>query len=208
VCCSLSQHVLQIKVWAPLPFFKLQCVSVYCNVWQCATVCRNACTDQVMVSFVTFHVAVYGIVSHCVAECCSVLQCFTMYVADQGMSSFVTFQIAVCCSVLQCAAVCCSVVAMRVHIKIWTLLSPFRLQCVALHYSVLHFVLQRVVMCCSVFHRVAVCYSVLLCVAMCAGDKAMGFYVIFPVAMCCRVLQCVACVAVRCSVQCAAVYSE
>ena len=66
---------------------------------------------------------------HCVAVCCSVLQCVAgRYIVLPCVAS--------CCSALQCAAVCCSV---------W--------QCVAGRCSVL----QSVAVLCSVLQCVAVC---------------------------------------------------
>jgi len=47
-------------------------------------------------------------VLHCVAACCSVLQCELLRSANELLCSVLLF-VALCCSVLQCVAVCCSV---------------------------------------------------------------------------------------------------
>jgi len=145
-------------------------------------------------------------VLQCVAVCCSVLQCvavgcifalredMSVEVYDGG-NDVVLRCVAVCCSVLQCGAVCCSV-----------------LQCVVYSFlgraQVSRQMIVEMTWCCSVLQCVAVWCSVLQRVAVCrifalregmsveaydSGNDA--------------VLQCVACVAVCCSVLQWGVYS-
>jgi len=167
VCISVSQFVVTRFADQGMGSFAIFQVAVCFSVLQCVAVCYSVSQCVYRSSYRLFCHLSRCSVLQCVAECCRVLQCAA--VAEQGMRSFVTFQIYHFSDVLQCVTVCCSMfqcVAMRVHNKVWTLLSPFRLQCVALHCTVLQCVLQHIVVCCSVFHCVTVCYSVLRCVAM------------------------------------------
>jgi len=145
----------------------MQCVAVWCSVFQCVAMCCSAthCDHVsglgrgagVMVT-IRIHIChmVHDHHSHA-AVCSRVLQCNTLSPRLPLLDAFVLQCVAVCCSVLQCVAVCCSV-----------------LQCVAVRCSVL----QSVTVCCSVLQCVSVRCSVLQCVAVCRS-------VLQCFAMCC-----------------------
>ena len=119
---------------------------------------------------------------HCVAVCCSVLQCVAVCqlssetavenvyllhipkcvvvcVKSVAVRCSVLQRVAVCCSVLRCAGVCCSVQVEQ---------RDGCLACLPFAYSqVCCSVLQCDVVCCSALQCVAIRCSVLQCVAAC-----------------------------------------
>jgi len=97
----------------------LQCVSVFCIVFQCMVKCYsvlqcvavccsvlNLC--QYAMSYVSYWMNHVRSALQCIAVCCSVLQCVAASTRCP-MSHIEWIMFAVRCSVLQCVAVCCSV---------------------------------------------------------------------------------------------------
>ena len=170
----------------------LQFVAVYYRVLQCIKNGRQ--TELCLV------VDEQGWKLHCVAECCSALQCATVCcnVSKTGAKqNFISSSMSknICCSVLHCVAecssvfaVCCSVlqcVAMCCNVLQYVVACCSVLQCVKkgnqrglwLIVDELDGMLQCVAVCCSIMLRVAVCCSVMLRVAVCCS-------VILRVAVC------------------------
>jgi len=128
---------------SPILEYVLQCVAVCCSVLRWVTLKLCCSVLQCVVVRMTWQTLLQPLLYFpypriCVAVCCSVLQCVA---ASCSMLQYVTM----CCSVLQCVAV---------REKLQTLLRPLwylpnlRI-CVAVCYSVLQRVLQRVAVCCS-----------------------------------------------------------
>jgi len=138
-CCSVLQCIA-------VCYSVLQCIAVYCSVLQCVAVrygelqCVAVCCSAQVGDrkVLEAHMCVH------VAECCSVVQCVTVYCS-------VLQCVAVRCGALQCIAVCCSV-----------LQYPSRRQKGpgGTYVCACYGVLQYVAMCCSVLHYVAVTCSV------------------------------------------------
>jgi len=108
----------------------LQCFAMVVNV-ECSL--KDAATA---LSAAKNSVKCTGVWCNMVSVCCSgALQRVAMRCRES--------QRVMCCGMLQCVAACCSM-----------------LQCGAVHYSVVHFVLQRVTGWCSVCHCVLQCVAV------------------------------------------------
>jgi len=124
---------------------------------------------------IALYCTTYTIPEACVAGCCRVLQRVAECLSE-------TYD-AVRCSTLQCTEVCCST---SQYVSIFGMLTrcvtasrtPYLrgvLQCVAVSYSMWHYVsvrylVQCVAVCCSILQCVVACCSVLQCVA-CSFDK-------------------------------------
>jgi len=183
VCCSV--YILEVS--ADYVVRHRMCYAVCCSVWQCVAVCYSvlqcvyvtnrfwSClAPQDWLCSVLYFVAVDCCRLQCVAVCCSVLQ-----------------RVAACCSVLQRVAACCSVDIFQVGPDCVL----FHRICVAVCCSVLCLSLRRgmsqineecyvtyegrMTHVNEAFHRSSVCHQDLL-------------FVLKYVAVCCKVVQCVA----------------
>jgi len=122
----------------------------------------------------------------CVAGCCRVLQGVAgcLPACHCHFCHFTTPRcVAVCGRVLQCVAGCCRVLQ-GVHPPVVAIFAILQLHCVIINCSVL----QRVAACCSVL-QVHPSVSVLQCVHL----PDVAIFASCNSAMCCSLLQCVAC---------------